>query len=95
MAPKTPPKKVAEVSPYASTFKNSRLPTHSRDVPEYVAFWSTRRLNLFMTLAVDVLIIVQHYAFRRLLAVRYITLRQSEYRGALEAVAVMGPPQFM
>jgi hypothetical protein len=95
MPPKTPPKKTDEVSPYASTFKNSRLPTHSRDVPEYVAFWSTRRLNLFMILAVDVIILAQHYAFRRLLAVRYITLQQSKFRGALEAVAVMGPPHFM
>jgi hypothetical protein len=95
MSPKTPPKKIAEASPYASTFKNSRLPTHSRDVPEYVAFWSTRRLNLFMTLAIDIFILAQHYAFRHLLAVRYIPLQQSKFRGALEALAVMGPPQFM
>lgn len=101
MAPKTPkttPKKaneVNEVSTISRTFKNSRLPTHPRDVPEYITFWSTRRVHLLMILAADVLLLARHYTFRHLLAARYATLQQSKYQTALEIVAVMGPPHFM
>ncbi|KAH6669726.1 hypothetical protein F5X68DRAFT_279028 [Plectosphaerella plurivora] len=101
MAPKTSkttPKRateVAEVSTITRTFKNSRLPTHPRDVPEYINFWSSRRAHLIMILAADALLLARHYTFRHLLAARYVTLQQSKYQTALEIVAVMGPPHFM